>query len=449
MNKLLLPLCTLLSLGGYGQVAFQDISFTEALKRSYSESKIIFLQMESDECTQCNEVADKGLSDKEVGKRVNATFLPLKISAAHPDRAEIMERYNLENRFGTFFIDHNGVLLHRFPRTTSRSQDYLTEIDVALNHAGEALKVDELEREFRNDNRSPGFLESLLLKKRSLGLPTDALLDEYVALLPADSLRSPYTLTFIASMAPLLDSKSYQALRRDPQGFHTAWMTMPLAQRVAINRTIIARSMDAAIALKSEGRARCVAAFCSGTYGPDKTGAERGYTTQMLRYYERTGDTARYLSEALRYYDRFYMTLSVDSIRGIDAQRRRELLDKTPKRDSLLPNGTLRRYATIAYAPIVQRFSAELNNGAWNVYKRTGDAERLRTALQWSERSLQFYESPEALDTYARLLYTLGDRARAVETEEKSLRLRKERGYPTSSQEAALQRMKANRPLAD
>lgn len=438
-----------LTFSSSGQVAFQEISFEEALKRSYKESKIIFLQFESADCAHCNEVADKGLSDKELGKQVNETFLPVKIPAAHPDRSEIVERYNLDKAFGTFFINHNGVLLHRFPRTTSRSLDYFTEIDVALNKAGETLKVDELEREFRNGNRSTGFLESLLLKKRSLGLSTDVLLDEYVDLLPDDSIQSTSTLTFLARMAPQLDSKAYRYLRRDQSAFSRAWMTLPLEQRVAINREIISKGMNAAIEQKNEARARRVASFCRGTYHPDQTAGERGYTFQMLRYYEKTADSVRYLSEAVRYYNRFYMTIPVDSVKRADSLRRMELIARSPKRDTVLPDGSRKRYSQTAYAPVVQRYAAELNNGAWNVYKKTTDTQLLNTAMQWSERALQFYESPEVLDTYAHVAYQLGHTAKAIEAEEKAIRLRQKMGYPTGAYEAVLQQMKANKPLAN
>lgn len=449
MKKLLLCLSLGLSVNGFAQVTFQDLSFDQALKRSLAESKIIFLQFESDDCTQCNEVADKGLSDQALGKQVNEMFLPLKISASHPDRSEIRERYNLGGGFGTFFINHNGTLLHRFPRTTSRAQDYLTELDVALNKAGEALKVDELEREFRNGNRSLGFLESLLLKKRSLGLPTDVLLDEYVDLLPEDSLQSTPTLTFLAQMAPQLDSKADRFMRRDPAVFGRAWMTMPLQQRVALNNEIAAKGMNSAIEQKSEARARRVASFRRGTYGTDRAGGERNYTYLMMRYYERAADTIRYVSEAIRYYNTYYMTISADSIKRIDSLRKMDLIAQSPKRDTMLADGTRKRYSTITYAPVAQRYASELNNGAWKVYKRTSDLKQLGTALQWSERAVEFFESPEFLDTYAHLAYKLGNKKEAIDAEEKAIRLRRQRGYPTADYEADLERMKKNQPLAD
>jgi hypothetical protein len=65
----------------------------------------------------------------------------------------------------------------------------------------------------------------------------------------------------------------------------------------------------------------------------------------------------------------------------------------------------------------------------------------------WSERAVQFYESPEVLDTNAHLAYQLGNKTRAIEILEKIIPLRQQRGYPTSAYEAALERMRKDLPL--
>lgn len=169
----------------------------------------------------------------------------------------------------------------------------------------------------------------------------------------------------------------------------------------------------------------------------------------MMRYYEKTGDSIRYTSEAIRYYNQFYMTIPVDSVKRVDSLRRMDLIAKSPRRDTLMPDGSTRRYSTIVYAPVVQRYAAELNNGAWNVYKRTKDTQQLLTALQWSERALEFFESPQILDTYAHLAYRLGNRKGALEAAERAVGLRQKMGYPTGDYESVLKRIKANEPLAD
>ena len=207
MHKLLLCLITLVFFNAmFAQTYFPPISFSVALKSAADEGKIIFLQFEAANCNHCNEVAEKGLSNKDLAEQVASTFILIKIPADHPDRSQIATRYNMNNKsaFGSLFIDHNGTLLHKFPATTSNSKDYFKQIDLAINKAGESLKIDQLEKEYEGGNKSLGVLEQLLLHKKTLNLSTDKLLDEYVALLPEDSLKSIRTIVFIMQMLSLI-----------------------------------------------------------------------------------------------------------------------------------------------------------------------------------------------------------------------------------------------------
>src|SRR5689334_9804284 len=77
------------------QVNYKDISFGAALQLAKVNGKLIFLQFESADCDECNEVAEKGLSDKEVVSRIDEAFIPVKISARNADREQIAMLYNL------------------------------------------------------------------------------------------------------------------------------------------------------------------------------------------------------------------------------------------------------------------------------------------------------------------------------------------------------------------
>ena len=190
MRYLFLLCCFLAFTGVSAQVSFSSISFSQALQDAQGQGKLIFLQFEAANCEQCNDVANKGLSDKTVADKINQTFFCLKIDSQHPDRNRIAQDYNInaDKGFGTLFLDNNGTLIHKFLQTTSRSKDYLVQTDIALSKAGENLGISELEKEYKKGNRSYGFLQMLLLKRKTLNLPTDSLLDEYIDAVPTDSL---------------------------------------------------------------------------------------------------------------------------------------------------------------------------------------------------------------------------------------------------------------------
>jgi tetratricopeptide (TPR) repeat protein len=67
----------------------------------------------------------------------------------------------------------------------------------------------------------------------------------------------------------------------------------------------------------------------------------------------------------------------------------------------------------------------------------------LQKALGWMRQAVEVYESPEAIDTYARLLYKTGEKDQAIEWQQKAIKISNVRGQNTKKYEDALSRMKA------
>jgi hypothetical protein len=432
------------------QVNFSSISFNDALQRAQSEGKLIFLQFEAAACNQCNDVANKGLQDKDVADKINQTFFCLKISPQHPDRFKIASTYSMDadKGFGTLFLDNNGTAVHKFLKTTSFSREYLNQVDIALSKAGENLAINELEKEYKKGNRSFGFLEVLLQKRKALNMPTDSLLDEYVEALPGDSLKSTNTLVFIAQMSPLIGSKADEAIRRNLVLFNKSWYAMPSQTRSNINNVMIHKSMLKAIKEKDEKYAIRTASFAQSTNGSNYAAGAKAYDLNMLRFYDETGDTTAYFRKAIAYFERYFLTVSPDSIKRIDSvnlQQRLALVKKDTIRDE--NNNFIKTSAQVVYAPVVQSFSRELNNGAYEFYKKTNNPYLLSIATEWVEKALQFYQSPEVLDTYAKLLYKQNKNAKAIEMMSEAVTLQQKRGFPTKEYETSLEKMRSGKSL--
>ena len=135
-----------------------------------------------------------------------------------------------------------------------------------------------------------GVLENLLLGKKNLHLSTDKLLEEYVVLLPTDSLTSTRTIAFIMQMIPLLGSNADKSARKDNVLFNKAWYTMNLSTRININNGIIYKAINKAITEKDESFALRTAKFAQGTNTNYEAGA-KAFDKNMMRYYQETGDT--------------------------------------------------------------------------------------------------------------------------------------------------------------
>ena len=276
--------------------------------------------------------------------------------------------------------------------TTSRASDYVNQINMALTMAGESLKMSELDHEYKKGNRYIGFMELYLQKRATLNLATDQLLEEYIGLLPADSLRSIRTIGFIAQMSPLLGSKADMALRKDREIFSRAWYSMPNQQRIKINSSIIRKSQNKAIQEKDEAYAYRVASFAGSTYSGNSRAAAKSYASNMLEFYKETNDTSQYFSKAIDYYNSYYMSVSVDSVNRIDSLNRARLLANVPASAPFMKGDTMVRTKTIAFSPAGQFLSADLNDGAWTFYSITNNPSASFPCHRWVKKALEFYE---------------------------------------------------------
>jgi tetratricopeptide (TPR) repeat protein len=446
MKKIIfLTLILIAAVSSFCQVNFENLPFDVALQKSKQTGKFIFLQFESNGCNQCNEVADKAFENKKLSETLEQTFICIKIAGDHPDRSRIASLYNKkEGSFGSLFISSDGILLHNYPGSTTFVKTYEEQIDKALTKAGEGMRVNELEKMYAEGNKTPGIMELLMQTKQALRLETDGLLDEYVSLLPADSFNSVRTLQFIASMAPVLDSKADVKFRLSPS-FNKSWYAMSLPLRISTNNRIGYKSMQKAIREKNERFAFRVAAFMKGTYTNNSSlAALQAYDSKIMDYFREINDTLNYLIRALNYYDNYYMKVSVDSIKKKDSTNMKYLFAKKDTsmnmKTAVGETKTIRH--TIMYSPIVQTYSRELNNAALSFYELSNEPLNLLKALQWSARANEFNESPEAMDTHAHLLYKLGRKKEAIEWQNKAITLKKKRGFDTKDFEKRLSAMK-------
>jgi tetratricopeptide (TPR) repeat protein len=63
-----------------------------------------------------------------------------------------------------------------------------------------------------------------------------------------------------------------------------------------------------------------------------------------------------------------------------------------------------------------------LNNSAWEVFETSSDPRQLRSALAWAQRAIELDPKSQGWwDTYANLLYKLGNPAKAIEAERKAV----------------------------
>jgi hypothetical protein len=422
LSVLLAPLC-------YCQLHYRDITCAEALQMAKQSQKIIFLQYESATCNECNEVADKGIGAQEVSERIQSAFIPIKITSTSPDRQQVGKEYNILNGFGSLFIDWNGNLLHSFHITTTRSREYADQITIALNKAGEALKLNELENTYKQFGGS-AILEMVLLKRQSLPLRYDKELDEYVNLLPADSFTAARTLKFLIRMAPVLESNADKMMRSDITAFEQAWNQLTTVEQNLANSRIISRSVIKAIEAKDEAFAHRVAAYSVTSIHATGVLADRQRSLPLMHYYKGVKDTANYLKTAIEYYNRYIMTIDYERIKKRDSVAFRQALDRATPIDTIINGITIHRKTVLRGPTYASYVSSDLSNAAKALIEMSDDRVIYTLAYDWSKRALELAETPGDLEVHSLICHKLGYEQEAQQAEEKRDVLRKRIGLP-------------------
>jgi hypothetical protein len=205
--------------------------------------------------------------------------------------------------------------------------------------------------------------------------------------------------------------------------------------------------MQKAIREKDERFAQRTAAFAQGT-NTNPTAGAKAFDMNMLRYYDAVQDTTNYCRKSIAYYERYFLSVSVDSIKRTDSLNLQRML-KSAAKDTVREGDRVRLISKVAYAPVGQRFSAELNDGAYGFYLRTSNPYLLSIATEWAKHALALYATPEAYSTYAKLLYKQNQKEAATEAVNNAIALQQKRGLPAKLYEQLLEKMRRNETLTD
>lgn len=73
---------------------------------------------------------------------------------------------------------------------------------------------------------------------------------------------------------------------------------------------------------------------------------------------------------------------------------------------------------------------SQLNTFAWTMFENSTDRDCLMAALSWSKKSIMEELNSAYLDTYANLLYKIGEREKAIQWQQKAIELASEDDRP-------------------
>lgn len=92
-------------------VKFEKEDFNSALVKAKTENKLIFIDFYTGWCGPCLKFTQTVLTDEEVGKYMNSTFINLKYDAEKGEGITLSKRYNVKSYPTLLVLDSNGNII--------------------------------------------------------------------------------------------------------------------------------------------------------------------------------------------------------------------------------------------------------------------------------------------------------------------------------------------------
>ncbi|MFY9465326.1 MAG: hypothetical protein WAP48_09550 [Sediminibacterium sp.] len=448
MSRILLT-ALLLQLAGIlaAQPNYSSLSPEEAARKAGRENKLVMMVVSSEKCTQCNQVANVGLAAAKPA--IDSTCIliqqPHLPAAIMADNAFFIVPKDF---FGIVFLNSSLDILYVMNSSSSLGYNYISAIRKAKEAAGnQGASFSELKRQYYNKLGDFMVIRELIDKVISAKLePTADIINELTRKAPADSANSIFFLQYVLRCAPGVGSFAQQYAEKNRDNYMMAWWRMTLSERASINQRISNKSMQKAIGEKNLNYAYQVAGFSQRTYTDKPEDGAKANMQLMLQYYKGINDTANYMRHVFSFYDNYYMNVKPEDIRKQDAERPKStplpdsiqqkiLADAIKKKPMYVPR-------MVSYVPKAQFYASALNEGAWTVYTYSKNPLYINKALLMARRALEFYETAETMDTYARLLYRTGNKEEAITWEDKAIALKKSRKLPATEFEQVVRLMR-------
>jgi len=385
---------------------YANLSFSEALEKAKSTNKIVFIKLEGS-CTPCNAVSNTALSGNEINDFFEK-FVCIKVKPDNEDYKNIISEYFIPRTLPLpffLFVDAKGNYLVSLQNTSSLNRNIYFNLakDAVTNTDNPPLKLytDSLLK----GNITKELMKQYIIKLNERNLYITDLVEKYVSGLTVKEFEDENELKFLITTASVINSRSFMLTRLNNELFQKVFATIPVEERLKINRKIIAISKEKAIKEKNVSYMYQVAQFLRGTYVNDYKQAQKESNILMMDYYHGVKDSVQYYLTAKQYYNLYIKSLDIDSLCKAELGELNQIKNGLPSKNGIL-------------FPI----GGQINKISMQLYDISSDEEHLGFALKLSKRTIA-YNMPRFIDTYAHILYKLGGKKDAIEWQQKAVDL--------------------------
>lgn len=435
-----------------GQVKFIETKNPEELfEKAKNENKLIFLQFMSEDCQQCNKIAEMALNSPILNEKFNTSFVSAYISNEEQHH-KIKDIIHFDVEYGSIFVDPTGQVLLIKGITTSNIFQYIQWADKAIKLSQNSKDLINMRIDYNDGNRSPGFLKKYISLLRGLDIFDQVLMDDYISSLSINEIKKDENILFFKEQGMSAFSISYKIINliENNRTSDSLWFTLDEKTRISINNRIRMNTFQDVVSKKDKNllyklRSLTMAQFSSNWKSGDYVSSK-----YFIDFYKKTKDTTNYLATAVQFAEMHLMKYEPDSLQIISEAKKMSNEIVLPSE----PNPSFENRIAMKAPPTWERISKELNNISYSVCTMTNNQEMIEKALLWSKRSMDLWDAgipnpefknPAYLDTYAHLLYKIGKKEDAISYLEKAIKCNKKMKIPDFDPETKLELMKTGK----
>lgn len=417
-------------------------TFDEVCEQAKKEDKIVMLVVETEKCSHCNEIGRIGLSNPAAKKSIQKDAIMLVVPKIPEELTKVDSLYSIYDKFfGVMYLDGDKHILTSYSGFTVYYRPYIYKLKQATKEKrNKTSGLAKLIEDYCAGNTNFCTTYALIQKIEQTGLePQQKLIDKLTQQVPSDSINSLYFLQFVSMAAPEVGSPSEKYLQRNMDNYNMAWWRMSAATRSSINARIYQKSIKMAILNRDRNYLARISSQLANLYSQSGTEAmQAGRLSVLLEYFKGVRDTSNYLLNAGSYYD-IFSKVNVDSILKIDSASIDQLRNSIKQNNAIAKEA--RELKVLDFHTQAMRYAMFLNDAAWTNYTYTKEQKHLSNALKWAKKANEFFEAPECMNTYARILYKTNNKELAIEWQSKAIDLLKSKNSNATEYEKVLEAM--------
>lgn len=349
----------------------KDSTLVDALSKAKQENKLLFIDCYTTWCGPCKYMEKNVFPLKEVGDFYNKHFVCWKMDMETPEGALIKNKYNVRGYPTYLFLNGDGELVHRGLGSFSDFKMFVshlgeTALDSTKNYLGVKTKV-------RFGDRSA---ETLLkyVQANPYASDNESLINQHFALVADSDKLSANSWYLFKQHVNSTDAPIFKFFVDNKQKYESVYGQKEVADKmVDIFNTCYREDSIKYNALKS---------IDPVLFEKNKLMNDFYFTLDLWKYQLPKDDKV------------IWKRLTVKMLEFLDRE------------DVPTPG--------------------DLNNMSWFVYenyKKFKDVAILKKAAEWSKRSLLVEpENDQFIDTYAHIIFDLGQKKEAIKYEEKALK---------------------------